>query len=120
MVDFSKLQFKTREEREAEEAARPACFVVTGSRDWTWAVPVQATMRRLHSAGFARMGHGAARGLDSIAANKARLFWPDEQIKAYPADWSGGKRAGIDRNYTMEREERPHLGVAFPLAASVG
>jgi hypothetical protein len=56
--------------------------------------------------------HGAARGTDSIAND-----WALEhgiKIMSFPADWSGGKSAGIERNIQMLEESEPNLVVAFP------
>ena len=56
--------------------------------------------------------HGAATGADSLASAWAR----NKHIREmpFPADWSGGKSAGIERNIEMLEESEPNLVVAFP------
>lgn len=107
-------------ERKRERAERAPRVVFTGSRDWSWVAPVAAAVKALDAAGYRRGAHGAAKGLDAVVDREARAVWGDE-VKRYPANWKRlGKRAGIDRNLDMLREEEPHLVVAFPLAESVG
>jgi hypothetical protein len=59
---------------------------------------------------------GAARGVDSVAAE-----WATDQMSGnvilveYPADWEKhGKRAGYLRNVQMLEEGKPDLVIAFP------
>lgn len=63
--------------------------------------------------------HGAARGVDTIVRNQARLVgWREIP---HPADWDKyGKPAGVIRNDLMLKEANPHIVVAFPHATSIG
>lgn len=62
--------------------------------------------------------HGAARGVDSVAADIAQGFgW---EIEEYPADWRNGPRGGPDRNQRMIDEGKPDLVLAFPCSRSRG
>lgn len=55
--------------------------------------------------------HGDARGADKIAATICeRRDWT---VRAYPADWSLGRRAGYVRNQQMLDEGKPDLVLAF-------
>ena len=56
--------------------------------------------------------HGAARGADSMASTWAKT----QHIKEmpFPADWSGGRSGGIQRNIQMLEDSEPSLVVAFP------
>jgi hypothetical protein len=56
--------------------------------------------------------HGAAPGADSLASAWAKSKHIAEM--SFPADWSGGKSAGIERNIQMLEESEPNLVVAFP------
>lgn len=119
MVDFSNFAQQV-EARKRERAERAPRVVFTGSRNWGHETSVAAVVRALDGAGYRRAAHGAARGLDAIVDRVARPIWGDE-VKRYPANWKTlGKRAGIERNLGMLREEEPHLVVAFPLAGSIG
>lgn len=119
MVDFAKLGELVRE-RNKWLAERPGCVVFSGSRNWTAAGPVRAILTRLRAAGYGRVAHGAARGLDAVVDAEARHLWPAEAIGRHPANWAQGRAAGIRRNEYMLREEEPHLVVALPLPDSVG
>jgi hypothetical protein len=119
VVDFNKLEEHMRE-RDRWRAERPGCAVFTGSREWSAVAPVRAMLTRLHAAGYGRVVHGAARGLDAVVDVEARKLWLAEAIGRHPADWSQGRAAGIRRNEHMLRKEEPHLVVAAPLPGSVG
>jgi hypothetical protein len=106
-------------------------ILVTGSRNWTdsdaaWQALIGA-IRELTPPGatptthpFSSMTliHGAARGLDALAAEQARVF--GMQLEPYPADWKTfGRAAGPRRNAVMVAAGA-HICLAFPLGASVG
>lgn len=100
----------------AVEAAPPARLLVTGSRDWTDSHPVSLLLSRLPD--DAVLVHGAARGLDSIAAEAAERL--GLQVESHPADWERrGRGAGFQRN-----QEMVNLGaemcLAFPVPGSRG
>jgi hypothetical protein len=77
---------------------------ITGGRDLdddTSSAAVRDVIGFLHAfygAGL-RILHGDARGIDSLAQRWAEHF--GVRVKAYPADWGRGKRAGIERNEHM-------------------
>lgn len=81
-------------------------ILVTGSRYWTdWDVVNDALARAWNQLGrdpHAILVHGAAAGLDTIAARIwSRRFGPD-QVEGHPAQWKAfGKRAGVLRNQVM-------------------
>lgn len=56
--------------------------------------------------------HGAAAGADNLAS----LWAKSKHIREipFPADWSGGNSAGIERNIQMLEDSEPDLVVAFP------
>ncbi|NDC22298.1 DUF2493 domain-containing protein [bacterium] len=56
--------------------------------------------------------HGAATGADSLASAWAKSKHIREM--PFPADWSGGRSAGIERNIEMLEESEPQLIIAFP------
>ena len=65
-----------------------------------------------------RVIHGAARGIDSLAAKLAKEHGHD--VVAFPADWEKyGKRAGYVRNIQM-LDEQPDFVVAFWNGISTG
>lgn len=85
--------------------------LVTGSRTWTDVEHVHGALNALGAssakAGFDGLTvvHGAARGLDTIAAkwawDRQRTGWP-VTAEAHPADWKKyGRRAGFVRNNHM-------------------
>lgn len=97
---------------------------VTGSRDWE----DEDTVKRAFKDAMRyfdvidpleyKLLHGAARGLDSIAA-KIGNAWGFRVI-AFPADWDKYKRqAGPIRNLEM-LDEKPELVLAFPKPDSKG
>jgi hypothetical protein len=53
--------------------------------------------------------HGAARGADTLFAEEASRM--GARVRAFPADWSLGRRAGPLRTMRMF-EEQPHLVLA--------
>jgi hypothetical protein len=78
----------------------PAAFAVSGSRGWQQPLPVWAVLEVV-PAGW-RMFHGAARGLDLIAA----MWWAErhgtEAARAFKANWAElGRAAGPLRNRFM-------------------
>ena len=85
--------------------------LVTGSRGWEDVVHVHgvldAAVQSLADAGYDGLTvvHGAAKGLDEMAADWARIRggwgWPVE-AEPHPADWKKyGRRAGFVRNQHM-------------------
>jgi hypothetical protein len=112
-------------------AARGLRILVTGSREWTDRDTLRdALMRAIadlcppgagpssHPLSGMTLVHGAARGLDTLAAEQAE-FW-GMQVEAHPADWARhGRAAGPIRNAAMVA-----LGadvcLAFPIGASPG
>ena len=97
-------------------------LLVTGSRNWANRKAVgRALYEAWTEAGSptdAVLVHGAARGLDSIAAD----IWSSKGLKveAHSAKWDEfGKRAGILRNIEMV-EQGADVCLAFPIGASVG
>jgi hypothetical protein len=96
-------------------------ILVTGSRDWSAPAPVLAAIERVEarSSGPLVLVHGAARGLDSMAAEliRGRPRWTEE---AHPADWAThGRAAGHRRNAAMV-DLGAALCLAFPLPGSRG
>lgn len=99
-------------------------IVVTGSRDWTDLEVVESEL--LAAVADRPYGdpvtirHGAARGLDVIAADVAHgQGWGCEP---WPAEWdTHGKAAGGIRNQAMlDADPPPDKVVAFPIAESRG
>ena len=56
--------------------------------------------------------HGAAIGADNLASEWAKTKHIREM--QFPANWSGGKSGGIERNIQMLEDSEPDLVVAFP------
>jgi len=56
--------------------------------------------------------HGAAAGADNLASSWAKSKHVREM--QFPANWSGGNSAGIERNIEMLETSEPDLIVAFP------
>ena len=103
--------------------SRPYRILVTGSREWhdTPAVTRElSAVRRLRPDtcdGFVVV-HGAAKGLDTIAAFVAGVL--GMATEAHPADWTThGKGAGPIRNQAMV-DLGADICLAFPTASSVG
>lgn len=106
-------------------------ILVTGSRNWTDRKVVwQALMDAIgelcppgatpttHPFSSMTLIHGAARGLDTLAAEQAEAF--GMQIEPYPADWTTfGKSAGHRRNAVMVASGAD-VCLAFPLGESRG
>ena len=92
--------------------------LVTGSREWWDAGPVRlaiAAASRMLAAGDQTLTivHGAARGLDSMAASVARHS--GHRVEAYPAQWDvHGRSAGPKRNDHMI-SLGADLVLAFPM-----
>lgn len=87
--------------------------IVCGSRYATNPDPVNAALDQLHArSGITLLRHGAARGVDTLAAAwAARNNVP---TRAYPADWdTHGRAAGPLRNTEMARDGADLL-LAFP------
>lgn len=61
--------------------------------------------------------HGGARGADALAWQAAMDL--GARVEVYPADWSRGKRAGMERNQVMV-DKGADVCVAFPIADSRG
>ena len=61
--------------------------------------------------------HGAAKGVDTQAANYAKqLGW---EVIPFKPDWKIGKRAGLDRNSDMVNDG-PDIGIFIPGPDSTG
>ena len=90
--------------------------IVTGSRHWTDVAEVEWALRLLPS--DAVIVHGAARGLDTIAAAVAvRLGL---RVEEHPADWNRlGVKAGPIRNQAMV-DSGADACLAFPESRSIG
>lgn len=91
-------------------------ILVTGSRDWT---DIDLVIQALLDAGPGRVIHGAARGLDIIAAQAAEdEGWPKPE--AHRPDWDRyGKASGPIRNQKMA-DLGADVCLAFPLPGSKG
>jgi hypothetical protein len=98
--------------------------LVCGSRDWG---DQQAIFQRLcrlprdtviiHGA-CSRKVDGVEQSADMIADEVA--YWMLEfKVEKYPADWSRGRRAGLDRNLEM-LDTNPDLVIAFQRNRSRG
>lgn len=101
-------------------------ILVTGSRNWTDhdivhdAMTAEARWRSPLGTRWSEMTliHGAARGLDTIAAELAAEI--GMQIEPYPADWTTfGKSAGHRRNAVMVASGAD-VCLAFPISESRG
>lgn len=88
--------------------------LVCGGRDFTDFDKVCRVLDAVHARRpITLLIHGAARGADTLAQR-----WADArgvQCMPFPADWEGLGRghAGRVRNFTMLRDGRPQLVVAF-------
>lgn len=95
--------------------------IFTGSRFWTDRRIVGAALDRLAlragSPASVTIVHGAARGLDSIAAAEAEAR--GMVVIPFRADWSRGDRGGPERNARMIAAGAD-LVVAFPVGKSSG
>lgn len=90
--------------------------LVCGSRDWADEDVIADRLADLPA--NTQILHGAARGVDQIAANIADLY--GLEVFAFPADWAvHGRRAGIMRNLVM-LDEHPDLVLAFQRDGSRG
>lgn len=95
-------------------------ILVCGSRDFAdlsgVSLAIDARIARL--AGQVHVIHGAARGVDMIAAESASRY--GHEVQAFPADWkTHGNRAGLVRNLAM-LDEKPDLVIAFWNGKSTG
>jgi ribA/ribD-fused uncharacterized protein len=90
-------------------------LLVSGGRDFDDVEFIVTHLNRLHKARtITQLIHGAAKGVDTIAA-----FWADESgilPRPFPAEWVeyGRHRAGPIRNQQMLDEGRPDALFAFP------
>jgi len=107
--------------RRVQQGQRPVIgplrLLICGSRDWTDAGLLAATVDRVAAErGHGRAGlvviEGGARGADRLAGELARARgW---QLEEYPADWQRhGRLAGIRRNARMLDRGRPEQVLAF-------
>lgn len=101
---------------------RPYRILVTGSREWHDSVSVArelgALRKRLEPGREIVVVHGAAKGLDTIAAFAAGVM--KLTVEPHPADWTThGKNAGPIRNQAMV-DLGADICLAFPTASSVG
>jgi hypothetical protein len=83
-------------------------LLIAGSRDWQDETPIRQALERARPTVLI---HGAARGADSIAARLAYAM--GIEVRAYPADWSVGRAAGVIRNQRMLDDGRPDWVIAF-------
>lgn len=92
-------------------------IIVTGSRHYDRYDRVLYTLLPYHT-GTHTLVHGAAPGLDTLAARAAEeLKW---EVEAHPADWGVvGPAAGPARNQLMVNLGAD-LCIAFPLKGSKG
>lgn len=96
MVDFAKLLRQMNGEEPTPP--KPTRIVIAGSRDFCYPEYVTRYVELLPLDWIVMSG--GARGVDTWAEEAARNR--GMQVEVYPADWERlGKRAGIDRNYTM-------------------
>lgn len=91
--------------------------LVTGGRDYQNAERVNSVLTKLHEdKTIIELGHGAARGADTLAdewAKNAKITRTPFPVTA--AEWNElGKKAGVLRNQTMLDEFKPDLVVEFP------
>jgi SLOG family YspA-like protein len=90
-------------------ATRAERLLVTGSRDWTDGLTIEAELARVRPA---LVIEGGARGADRLAAAAARRL--GIEVLELPTDWQReGRRAGVLRNVQMLREGRPTQVLAF-------
>jgi hypothetical protein len=89
--------------------------VVTGSLEWTGIQPWRVMTRVLFLANPDEVGHGDARGADSMADGWCRAH--SVPLRRYRADWRpNGRfdiRAGFRRNAAMLADFEPDLVLAF-------
>ncbi len=98
----------------------PFVILVTGSRSWSDAARIEEVLTRAATGhDSVRLVHGGAKGADQLAHNVAvKLGW---QYKVYtPSGKELEKRAGLERNSDMLREEKVDLVLAFPTTDSRG
>lgn len=86
--------------------------LITGGRDYDHWAKVHAFLDALEARyGIIEVAQGGAKGADLHAWTWCQLRGIG--CKTYPADWSGGRSAGIDRNVKMHDDFKPNLVVAF-------
>ena len=99
---------------------KPYVVLVTGSRSWTDAECIERVLlAETKDRKVVRLVHGGAAGADQLAHKVAvKLGW---QYKTYTPKWKElGRRAGLERNSDMLREEDVDLVLAFPTKTSTG
>ncbi len=87
-------------------------YAVTGGRDYVNRAHVYTVLDGINTPGGFGIVCGAAPGLDTLA-----IQWAKERKvphAEFPADWSGGKAAGPQRNARMLRAMAPVALLAFP------
>ena len=84
-------------------------YLICGSRDWTDRPTIAAWIEAFK--GPTTIVHGGCNGADTIAGEIAAFF--GYEVRAYPADWSRGPKAGPERNQRMLDKERPKRVLAF-------
>jgi hypothetical protein len=86
--------------------------LVCGGRDYADRDRVFSILDVAHAANpIIELIHGAATGADTLADEWAR---GKVAIRAFPAPWELGRRAGAIRNQKMLNDGKPHLVIAFP------
>jgi hypothetical protein len=92
-------------------------IAVTGGREFNNTKLVQTVFHGIAKIAWkVTLIHGAARGLDTIAAEQAReFFWWIESYPVTPEEWKKyGRHAGNLRNRKMLSESKPHILLSFP------
>lgn len=111
--------------------ARPLRILVTGSRMWTDRKVIHDALMdaiadlcppgatpTTHPFSEATLVHGAAEGLDTLAAQQAEVW--GMQVEVHPADWARyGHSAGPRRNAEMVAAGAD-ICLAFPIGRSPG
>lgn len=88
-------------------------LVVTGGRDFCDTQRAFAALDELHARRpVSVLIEGEARGLDVRA--KAWAKRRGIKVDSYPADWSTGRGAGLQRNEAMIYMGKPDFGLVFP------
>jgi hypothetical protein len=91
--------------------------LVCGSRDWDDQDTIADVLSDYVTEPHVEIIHGAAPGADTLVAEVAELYGFD--VRAFPADWSRGRRAGPERNLRMLDECPDHV-IAFQRNGSRG
>jgi YspA, cpYpsA-related SLOG family len=89
-------------------------ILIAGDRNWTNVKVIRKVIDELYiTYGRFTLIHGAAKGVDSIAAFICKNIYKLD-VEDYPANWDKfGRVAGRLRNKRMLAEGRPDLGVVF-------